>query len=57
MSEKTLSFKKEKETKNKIRFKEENDGSGPPLIETIYLPKWFAKDKTEVEIIVKIKDD
>lgn len=57
MAEKTLLFKKEKETKNKVRFKEENDGSGPPLIETVYLPKWFAKDKEEVEIAIKLKDD
>ena len=52
--EKTVNFKFEKETKNKIRFTEINDGEGPPLIETIYLPKWFVKDKKEISVTVKL---
>ncbi|MFW6247284.1 MAG: hypothetical protein ACOC22_03895 [bacterium] len=57
MKERTLTFKKEKETKNKIRYSEENNGESPPLVETIYLPKWWAKNAETVVVTVQIEEE
>lgn len=39
---KTVKFERESETKNTIRFKELPEPGTAPVINTIYLQKWFA---------------
>ena len=39
-----VSFKRERETKNTIRYEEEASESGePPVVGTLYLQKWALK--------------
>ena len=40
----TIHLRKERETKNTIRFEElENDEGNPPLVGTLYVQKWALK--------------
>ena len=40
----TIHLRKERETKNTIRFEElENEEGNPPLIGTLYVQKWALK--------------
>jgi hypothetical protein len=49
-----IRFKKLRETKNTVRFEEENKGGGlPPVIGTLYLQKWCVKDATEVTVTLE----
>ena len=44
MSHITIQLRKERETKNTIRFEElENEEGNPPLIGTLYVQKWALK--------------
>ena len=40
MAKHELTFKKEKETKNTVRYQEESVESKPPVIGTLYIQKW-----------------
>lgn len=53
MKTKELSFKYEKETKNKIRYTEVTDGDTPPIIQTIYIPKWYAGNTKNIKITLE----
>ena len=46
-------FKKEKETKNTVRFAEEAPSGKPPIIGTLYVQKWFVGEATELTITVE----
>jgi len=37
----SLSFTKEKETKNTVRYQEAPEEGRPPIIGTLYVQKWF----------------
>jgi hypothetical protein len=52
----TITFTKEKETKNTIRYKEEAEGK-PPIISTLYIQKWFLGDSPPETIKVTIETD
>jgi len=39
----TLTFEKEKETKNTVRFQERERDDGPPIIGTLYVQKYALK--------------
>ena len=43
-------FKKEKETKNTIRYEEQPEQGKPPVIGTLYVQRWFAGDRETIEI-------
>ena len=44
MADITIQLKRERETKNTIRFEEtENEEGNPPLIGTLYVQKWALK--------------
>ncbi len=44
MAEITIQLKKERETKNTVRFEEtENEEGNPPLVGTLYVQKWALK--------------
>ena len=48
-----ISLVKDKETKETIRFKEVPEKGKKMLIRQLYVLKWFAKDKEEVEVTVE----
>lgn len=53
---KDLYFVKDKETKNTIRYAEEEREDGPPCIRTIYLQKFFVRqlgDPTRIKVTVE----
>jgi len=50
-----VKFKREKETKNTVRFQEVEEKGKPPVIGTIYLQKWFAGDRDELTIEIQEK--
>ena len=43
-------FKKEKETKNTIRYEEQPEPGKPPVIGSLYVQRWFAGDRETIEI-------
>jgi len=48
-----LRFKRERETKNTVRFEEEVSDSGePPVIGTLYLQKWALKRLEDPQSVV-----
>ena len=51
----TLKFKKEKETKNTVRFQEVPEEGKPPVIGTLYLQKWFAGEADTITIAIEKK--
>ena len=56
MQEVTLKFKKEKETKNTVRYQEVPDVGHPPIVRTIYVAKWwFNEPADEIEITIRAK--
>ena len=48
-----VNFKKEKETKNTVRYQEVVEEGKPPVIGTLYLQKWFAGDSAELTITIE----
>lgn len=52
MEKKEVYFEIEKETKNKKRYSEITDGQ-PPIIQTIYLPKWYCQGVDKIKITVE----
>ena len=52
MTDITIQLKKERETKNTIRFEEtENAEGNPPLIGTLYVQKWALKRLGDPEML------
>ena len=52
MEKKELYFKLEKETKNKRRYTEISNGD-PIILQTIYIPKWFAGTSNKIKITIE----
>jgi hypothetical protein len=52
-TQKVLTFKRLRETKNTIRFEEEVATGHPPVIGTIYIQKWFVGDAAEITVTVE----
>jgi len=48
----TLTFDREKETKNTIRFQEKSVPSQPPLVGTLYVAKWYVGDTQQLTVTV-----
>jgi hypothetical protein len=48
-----VKFKREKETKNTVRFQEVEEKGKPPVIGSLYLQKWFAGDRDELTIEIE----
>jgi hypothetical protein len=55
--EKIVKFKKLKETKNTVRFEEEPESGQPPVIGTIYIQKWFVKDRDQVRVSIDLSEE
>lgn len=49
-------FTADKEVKHSIRYKELVEEGKSPIIGTIYVQKWYAKDSEEIEIIIERKN-
>ena len=49
-----VKFKKDRDTKNTVRFDEAVESGKPPVIGTLYVQKWFAGDRDE--IVIEIED-
>ncbi len=52
-----IKFVFEKETKNTVRFKEVPEEGKPPVVGSLYLQKWFAGDKKNVEIEIQFLEE
>lgn len=48
-----VKFKKEKETKNTVRFQEIEEKGKPPVVGTLYVQRWFAGDREELTIDIQ----
>jgi hypothetical protein len=51
----TLTFVREKETKNTVRFQEEPAAGEPPVVGTLYVAKWYAGDAQRVVVTIARK--
>ena len=49
----TIKFRREKETKNTVRYQEVVEEGKPPIIGTLYLEKWFAGETETINITVE----
>jgi hypothetical protein len=47
---KEVKFKREKETKNMVRFSEVVEDDTQPFVRTVYVPKYWIKDKNNLTI-------
>ena len=56
MSQTTVKFTLEKETKNSVRYKEVPEEGKAPIMGTVYVQKWFAGDTKTLEITIDKKD-
>jgi hypothetical protein len=55
--QKVINFKRLKETKNTVRFEEEPESGQPPVIGTIYIQKWFVKDRDQVRVSIDLSEE
>lgn len=46
----TVSFRKEKDTKNTVKYEEVPEKGKPPIMGTLYLQKWVAGDAQNVSV-------
>ena len=56
MSDKTIKFEFEKETKNSVRYKEVPESGQPPIVGSLYVQKWYAGDSKNIEVTLSKKD-
>ncbi len=56
MSQTTVKFSYEKETKNSVRYKEQPEEGKAPIVGTLYVQKWFAGDTKVLAITIDKKD-
>ncbi len=54
---KTIRFKKEKDTKNTVRFMEEPEDGQPLVVGTLYIQKWFVKERDQIEVTIDLGGD
>lgn len=48
-----VKFAKEKETKNTIRFKEQPEPGRPPVVNTLYVQKWWVGDAKALTVTIE----
>jgi len=56
MTDKTIKFEFEKETKNSVRYKEVPEEGQPPIVGSLYVQKWFAGTSKNIEVTLSKKD-
>ncbi len=50
---KSIQMKKEKDTKNTVKFTEVQTQGEAPIVGTLYVQKWFAGDTTSLKVTVE----
>lgn len=57
MNEKTVTLilRKAKETTNKIKFQTDQPPGVPPVLDDVYLAKWWAADCSTLEVTITKK--
>ncbi len=48
----TLTFVREKETKNTVRFQDKAVPDQPPLVGTLYVAKWYTGDAQHLTVTI-----
>lgn len=48
-----VKFRKEKETKNTVKFEEMPEAGKPPIIGSLYLQKWFINGAEFVTVTIE----
>jgi hypothetical protein len=48
----TVTFVREKETKNTVRFQEEPEAGQPPVVGSLYVAKWYAGDAQRLTVTI-----
>lgn len=56
MTDKTVKFEFEKETKNSVRFKEVPDEGQPPIVGSLYVQKWYVGNSKKLEVTISKKE-
>ena len=51
----TLTFLRERETKNTIRFAEQPQAGTPPVVGTLYLQRWAAGQADAVHVVLTLE--
>jgi hypothetical protein len=51
---KSVSFEKEKDTKNTVKFAEVQTQGEAPIIGSLYVQKWFVGDANKLKVTVEI---
>lgn len=51
----SLTFVREKETKNTVRFQEEPEAGQPSVVGTLYVAKWYAGDAQRLFVTIARK--
>lgn len=52
MSNVTVKFEFEKDTKNSVRYKEVPAEGAAPIVGTLYVQKWFAGNAKHLEVTI-----
>ena len=55
MAKELLKFEFEKETKNSVRYKEVPAEGKAPIVETLYVQKWFAGNTKSLQITIELE--
>ena len=56
MSSKVINFEIEKETKNSVRYKEVPEEGTAPIVDSLYVQKWFAGNSKNIQVTIEKKD-
>lgn len=51
----TLTFEKEKETKNSVKYQEKPTSGQAPVIGSLYVQKWFVGTAQTIELTLAVK--
>jgi hypothetical protein len=51
----TITFVRERETKNTVRFQEEPSPGQPQVIGTLYVAKWYAGDAQRITVTIRVE--
>ncbi len=49
----SVTFVREKETKNTIRFQEEPESGQPPVVGTLYVAKWYVAEAKRLKVTME----
>ena len=53
MEKTELTFEREKETKNTVRFQEKPEAGKPPVVGTLYVQKWAVGETQALKVTIE----